>query len=324
MNLERLGRGNKVRVAVGVLVLLTVVGGAYLTLVEQEPEPVEISNAEEFEQMREDLDGHYILVDNIDVAHIDNFEPIGSPQDPFTGTLDGNGYTISNLTIDRPNESPVGLFGSVGNKPQGVIEDVGLEDVDVTGNLTVGGLVGLNQGVIWRSYVTGRVRGDEDSGGEAVGGLVGINRGVVGGSYATGEVSGDERVGGLVGVTTGMTVTGSYARGNVTGNEEVGGLVGFSDGEVRESYAAGNVTGSEGVGGLVGGHSDSANSDNSYWDINTTGQNESDGGTPLTTPEMTGSAARENMEGFDFEAAWRTTEDDYPILSWESERREAE
>jgi len=59
----------------------------------------------------------------------------------------------------------------------------------------------------------------------------------------------------------------------------------------------------------------------SYWDTQTTGQPTSDGGTGLTTSEMTGSAATNNMQGFDFTSTWKTVTnpDDYPILAFQAE-----
>jgi len=292
MNLESM-RSNKVRVAVGVLVLLAVVGGAYLVFADQESEPVEISNAEELQEIRDDLDGHYLLVDDIDLSHIDNFEPIGGR---FTGTFDGNGHTISGPTIDRPEEDHVGLFRLVADRPQqGIIKNVGLEDADVTGNSTVGALAGSNRGLIRGSYVTGKANGNEE-------------------------------IGGIVGLNFGGIVRGSYVRGNVSGNSVVGGLAGTNVGSVEESYSTSGVIGNEFTGGLVGKNRTSytpvlnpGNVTDSYWDINSTEQERSAGGTSLMTSKMTGSSARENMEGFDFEGTWRTTEDDYPRLAWQND-----
>jgi hypothetical protein len=393
MNLKRLGRGNKVRVAVGVLVVLAVVGGAYLALADDEP--VEISNAQELQQARENPGGNYVLVDDIDLSHIDNFEPIGN----FTGTFDGNGHTVSNLTIDRPGANSAGLFSTVGEDTrffglvgdEGVVRNVRLRDVNVTGNETVGGLVGVNLGTITGSYVggdvtgksrvgvavglnggevsrthtRGNVVGNESIGGLAgysnskgkiirshsevsvftediaggtdgeAGGLVGVNWGKIRNSYATGDVL--VGGGGLIGINRGV-VRGSYAMGDVkegggfvgwnigtvrssyaTGDVSGGGLVGGNNGKVETSYAVGNVTG-EMSGGLVIG-SNGGDVTNSYWDINTTGQESSAGGTGLTTSEMTGSAARENMKVFDFGETWRTTEE-YPRLAWQAEEEE--
>jgi len=367
MNIKNLRR-NKVRVAVGVLILLAVMGGAYLLL----STPTEISNAEELQQVREDLDGHYVLVDDINLSHIDNFEPIGG----FMGTFDGNGHTISGLTIDRPEMDSVGLFRTVNEDTEyfglvdnnGVIEDISLHNVNITGGENVGGLVGINRGNVNISYTEGDV-----SGSRRVGGLVGANWNEVSGSCAEVSVTGDELVGGLVGINDGFspTVAKSYATGDVAGGDpwttgslaganadEIrssyavgdvvgggGGLVGTNVGNVHSSYATGNVTGdggslvvsndgeikesyatgrvtSKNLGGLV--KESDGDVTNSYWDTNSTGQKSSAIGTQLTTSEMTGSAAREKMEGFDFGGTWRITEDDYPRLAWQDELKNSE
>ena len=54
----------------------------------------------------------------------------------------------------------------------------------------------------------------------------------------------------------------------------------------------------------------------SYWDTVTSGLTNSDGGTGLTTDEMTGEDAETNMTGFDFTSMWMIT-DNYPILQWQ-------
>jgi hypothetical protein len=371
MDLERLGRGNKVRVAVGIFVVLAVVGGGYLAFAEQEP--VGISNSQELQQMRENPSGNYVLVDDIDLSHIDNFEPIEN----FTGAFDGNGHTISNLTIDRPETDGVGLFrtvrdstrlfGLVGDK--GTVRNVRIKDANVTGfedvgglvgrnvrgtvtesylqgnvsaNRRVGGLVGLNTGIVTKSYTKGDVSASWGAGGlvginrgtvveshaevsmtgdEWIGGLVGVNADEVRNSYATGDVAGN-RGGGLVGYNIiDSTVRRSYSTGNVIGDG--GGLVAGNEGEIEESYAMGSVTGeNEDTGGLVGEFDGDVT--DSYWDVNTTGQDNSAGGAGLTTSEMTGSAARENMEGFNFGETWRSTEDDYPRLVWQDEENDAD
>jgi len=333
MNLGGFGSG-RVRVAVAALLLLAVVGGAYLAFADQEPEPVEISNAEELQQIREDLDGHYVLVEDIDMSGIDNFDPIGYTETPegattagdvvrrpFNGDFDGNGHTISNLTINRPDEVGVGLFHAVGS--EGLIKNVTLKDVNVTGGSGTGGLAGMHWGTVTETRVTGKVSG----GRLYVGGIVGYNEDPssppgdcrIRESYAKVDTKGNGHVGGITGlIGRGSVVSKSYAMGNVSGRKNVGGLVGTNLlGKTIESYATGRVYGDEDVGGLVG--TSRGDVMNSYWDINSTRQNESAGGTALTTSEMTGSAARENMEGFNFEEIWEITEGDYPCLAWQAE-----
>jgi len=281
-------------IVTAVVLLLLLCAGIGTAVAE---EPVEISNATELQDVRDDLGADYVLVDDIDLSGIENFEPIGNvtgvpdfrlnrngEQDAFTGTFDGDGHTISNLTIDRPNDDGVGLFGVVDGSTLNekvVIENVTLQNVDVSGGSRVGSLVGFNdEGEVRGSSTVGDVTGDEIVGG-LVGGLTGTGAevrdshaevdvtsdGSAGGfvadggdgdvhnSSATGDVMGDTRVGGLAGY--GSDIHDSNATGDVTGDSRVGGLVGAKPyyNEIRGSKATGNVKGEgEGtdIGGLVG------------------------------------------------------------------------
>ncbi|RJX50554.1 hypothetical protein DP106_04615 [Halonotius pteroides] len=250
------------------------------------------------------------------------FDPIGDSGSQFTGTFDGADHTISDLSIDRGGTDNIGLFGEVDG---GTIENVGVENADITGNTVVGGLVGRNFGTVTESYATGNVSGDS-----AVGGLVGYNSGTINDSYATANVSGDNYfVGGLVGQNA-ATVGESYATGNVSGSSYVGGLVGDNVGDVTESYATGNVSGTGYVGGLVGSNSGTVT--DSYWDKGTTNQSDAIGegsgsgligfgSTSDTTPapEMTGGDAPTNMSAFAFPdgaGTWHAT-NAYPALAWQ-------
>ena len=270
------------------------------------------------------------------------FDPIGGSSNAFTGTFDGNGHAISNLTIDRGSSNYVGLFGYVDS--DGTIENVGVENVDITGDNNVGGIVGFNSnGEVTKSYATGNVSGnlgvgglvgdngggdvnksyatgDVSGSGNLVGGFVGDNGGNVSESYATGDVDGDaSSVGGLVGRNFDGDVSESYATGDVSGSDKyVGGLVGYNNDDVSRSYATGDVSGNSDVGGLVGLNNGGTVSDG-YWDGDTTGQTSSAGSPDangLTTDEMQGLAATDNLAGFDFVGNWHATSG-YPALAWE-------
>ena len=200
------------------------------------------------------------------------FLPLGT----YTGTFKGNNKTISNLYINRGNQNDVGLIKDL----TGTVSGLGLRNVDVRGNLAVGGLTGNQRGgAITGCYVTGRVRG---SGSFGLGGLVGhshtgANR-RISASYSVAAVTalgsgGNFWVGGLVGWQNGGTIIASYATGavTVTGSGTKGGLVGRleSSGEVTASYATGQVTGDGTKGGLVG--STAGTVSNSYWDSDQSG-----------------------------------------------------
>ncbi|MCM1060682.1 MAG: S8 family serine peptidase [Eubacterium sp.] len=82
--------------------------------------PYQVSTPEQLDAVRNDLDANYIQVNDIDLSGFDNWEPIGEGDElgisggithPFIGEYNGNGYTISNLTISNSSRRHVGLFG---------------------------------------------------------------------------------------------------------------------------------------------------------------------------------------------------------------------
>jgi len=253
-----------------------------------------IVNWYDLHAIRANLDGSYILMNDLDSTTA-GYEELASPTanegkgweqigslfvdpfpfdivdlvDPFTGSLDGQGYEIRDLFIGRPDEEGVGLFGSVSEG--GVVENLGVANVAVTGRADVGGLVGHNSGTVSNSYCTGSVTGADRN----TGGLVGRNRGTVNNSYSTGSVTGDSMVGGLAGGNWG-TVSNSYSNGDVTGAWIVGGLVGWNhEGTVSNCYSSSSVTGGWRVGGLVGENHDGtvSNSYYSYGEVLINGRN---------------------------------------------------
>jgi hypothetical protein len=99
------------------------------------------------------------------------------------------------------------------------------------------------------------------------------------------SVAGKTRVGGLVAENQG-TLINSYATGAVSGYRQVGGLVGLNGGTVRNSYSTASVSGDRWTGGLVGYRFMYGTVSNSFWDIATSGQATSAGGTGKTTTEI--------------------------------------
>jgi hypothetical protein len=224
------------------------------------------------------------------------WEPIGTfiPQcgyGSFLGTFDGQGHEICDLYINRPDEGYVGLFGVVNGEWDGggVIKDIGVVNVTVIGDYSVGGLVGRNiRGTISNCHAIGNISGDSP-----VGGLVGYNQGPLSNCYATGNVVaggvvghvgavvGGFGIGGLVGLSEEGTIDNCYFTGTVTSYlscvEEwdflagVGSLVGVNYGTVSNSYSNAKVTGKHGVGGLVGRNLFYGTISNSYFTGSVTG-----------------------------------------------------
>ena len=125
-------------------------GSADTEIVELDPTVIPITTAEEFNSIRNDLNGTYILVQDIDLSKYTQWEPIGTVENPFKGNLYGNGHTVSGMTITRyPDTGAVGLFGC----NEGVILDVeaaGKIEMNVpnAGTAYVGGIVGWNKGTV--------------------------------------------------------------------------------------------------------------------------------------------------------------------------------
>ena len=175
------------------------------------------------------------------------WEPIGTGSSPFDGSFNGGGKTISGVYINQPKAASIGLFGFAGANSS--LKNIHVREVDVKGNGSVGGLVGVSYGTVEGCSSIGAVSG---AGGE-IGGLAGkLTRGVTG-SYAGGTVSGDGAVGGLVGYAVGNVIS-CYAASDVSGTGDmIGGVAGGIAGSVKNSYATGSVTGAgEKVGGVAG------------------------------------------------------------------------
>ncbi|PYG02695.1 filamentous hemagglutinin family protein, partial [Thioalkalivibrio sp. ALE21] len=105
-----------------------------------------ITDASELDAVRDELDADHVLGGDVDLDGFSEnagWEPVGDDDSPFTGGFDGLGNSIGNLTIDRPDEDEVGLFGHAENAS---FRHVNLEGVDLTGADYVGALVGL-----WRN-----------------------------------------------------------------------------------------------------------------------------------------------------------------------------
>ncbi|MRN53029.1 S-layer homology domain-containing protein [Paenibacillus monticola] len=265
-------------------------------------DPYQIATADQLDLVRNYLGAglYFNLTADIDLSSYTNWEPIGTVDNEFMGNMDGNGFEINNLKIDSQGHYYSGLFGF----SDGIITNMILDDIEVKGAYTVGGLVAWNYGTISNSYATGSMSGDT-----AVGGLVGINSGSISNSYATGSMDGFFYVGGLVGENYHGSISNSYATGSVSRNRYLGGLVGYNEGPISNSYATGSVIGNNDMGGLVGYNTTTIN--HSFYDSNTTGQLDTGNSTGKTTEEMQNSST---FSDWDFSEDWYMLSGQYPKL----------
>lgn len=246
-----------------------------------ENDPYLILNPIQLSQMRNFLNQsgvYFKLMANINVEEFIEDEwssqgwmPVGNSSSQFKGVLDGNGKTISGLTINRENMDFVGLFGDTeyatiknltlrgnvkgrdnvggiaGDLQYGTISNCTFEG-KIVGNSKVGGLIGYaGNGTltdcISRAEVTGA--------GNYIGGILG-NDGTLTNCIASDViVNGHDYVGGIAGQSGNMT--GCNFSGDVNGNSYVGGISGKTGSNVTSCYAVAHVNASGNqVGGLIG------------------------------------------------------------------------
>ncbi len=252
---------------------------------EEEIEWIEITNISELYAIRNNLEGNYILMNDIDMT--EDTAPGGAydtgngwvPIDDFSGTFDGNGHRIIGMQIFGEISSPAGLFGTVYG---GIIKNLGMKDVNINiaGTSSCGAIVGKisqdargNPSVISNCFVTGTL-------------------------YFTSSTY----IGGLAGYSTwGTEYYDCYNVSNVTSSEAeyCGGILGGVDhwygGErsyINRCYNVGSINAGK---GMALGESNSE-------DINTfllqgTGQ----GDIPLTETQMKN---KNFFTGFDFDNTW--------------------
>ena len=196
------------------------------------------------------LDENKNLVSKSDLTE---WEPIGARWSPYTGTFDGQGYTISGLYFNNPHSSYVGLFGCIG--ANGKISNVGVLDSYFQFSTLGGGVCGVNYGTVRDCRNTGSVR---EFG--SIGGVCGFNEkgGIIENSFNEGTVSvsgtGDnvQNVGGVSGNNNG-TIKSCYNTASVSGQVSVGGVCGFNSvGTITNCFNEGTVSGQNIVGGVCG------------------------------------------------------------------------
>ena len=201
-----------------------------------EESPYIISTVEDLNAIRDNLSAYYKLGANIDLQGVE-FEPLGA----FTGVFDGDGKTISNLTIHSEGDN-IGLFSSI----NGTVTNLYLIDIDITGNNNVGAIAGSGRTSkstkIESVYISGNITGNTN-----VGGIVGLFGNSGGPSIAS-------------------TINKCYSFSNVTGNTSVGGVIGSNynvqTDQTRANnsvsivfsnlFIGGKIEGISQVGGLIG------------------------------------------------------------------------
>jgi hypothetical protein len=215
------------------------------------------------------------------------FNPIGNNINvSFQGSYDGQGYKIDGLTINRPTEDFIGLFG----KNDGTIQNIQVSNANIIGQFDVGAIVGYNEGTINESFSLGSVSGLAN-----VGGFSGENDGAISNCYSGANVTGEERVGGFIGYN------------------------GHFGGNISKCYSFGSVTGTVANFGGFCGDNDEDIIDCFYDEVAST-QSDEGKGEPRSEEHLQDQALFATA-GWDFSTIWKMgqcSNNDYPVLDWQT------
>ncbi len=223
-----------------------------------ELDPYIITTCDQLQEMSTAVDADYELGNNIDCSE-ESFTSVGTVGDPFTGSLDGTGYTISNLDIDGTDE--IGLFGYTSGA---VFKSFRIANSSVSGNSAVGMLAGNLAGGIILDVTADNNTLTVATGG--VGGLIAISSGTLNMNNSSSTNSnliagnGQAYVGGLIARIQGdNSIDNSYATGAINGTNlsYAGGLVGAvlsGNPTISKTYSSMDFSSSGTYnGGLIGG-----------------------------------------------------------------------
>ncbi len=272
-----------------------------------------VNNVSQLQKINENLSGYYALGRDIDATETVSWNQGagGLPRDiwnynkgfiplafnevkQFSGKLDGLNHVISNLYINRPIGSKIGLFSS----SSGEIKNLGLINVNITGNDSVGAIAGHNNGNIHNVFVTGSVSinvkpGYSEISPNSAGGIAGKN--------------------GLMG-----EIKNAYSLATVAGSffsSGLGGISGTNDGKIDSVYALWNNS-KNGITGMNSGQVT-----NAYYTTDGKGQTDAlvydpgNGSSYAENGQLSASALKNAKLNFDFDETW-TRYDGYtfPLL----------
>ena len=306
--------------------------------------PYIITTAAQLDEIRNNCSAYYKLGNNIDLtAYLADggaghtkwgtagWDPINKDDTTyFSGGLDGAGYKITGLWINRPSTNGIGLFSFFG----GIVQNLGIEIAmdGIIGNENVGALAGFGMGNVTNCYISGAVKGNNH-----VGGIAGIFAiGSIANCFSTGSINtiaGD--VGGIIGFF--------YVSGNISNcystciiNGSGGGIVGDCNAGSQKTIAncvALNPSvvssySSDGIGRIVGYFNDIVISNN--WARNdmvvtatgtnktlNKGSNTKDGADCVAIPTASWwTTAAPNGPGWD-SSVWYFANGQLPILQWQ-------
>ncbi|WP_312339091.1 hypothetical protein [Anaerospora hongkongensis] len=185
-------------------------------------DPYIIEDAADLDAIRTKPAGYFKLKNNINLDVAPYNSAGWTPIPNLTGQLDGDGYVIKYLKINSPTISILGLIANL----SGAVKDLGVVNVDITGNEKVGAIAGrffANSASIARCYSTGSIKAKNIAGG-LVGDINQLNVTLIQDSRSsTNIVIEEDFAGGIAGYVTSPFATNKnkvyncFYNGNITG-----------------------------------------------------------------------------------------------------------
>ncbi len=221
--------------------------------------PYKISSIGDFQQIQNDLTAHYVLTNDIDAGDY-IFKPITDDSKSFTGSIDGNGFTIRNLTIGEDSNYGA-LFGNFGEGA--TIRNINFENATILLSETAS-YAGLFAGQSIETKIENvHVYGLKTTGNPpyaSFGGFVGraaLHTQVTNCSIENADINLPENtVGGFLGeALTGSSVTACKFSGKINGGSPVGGIIGSTgtgDEEVINCHVDADIIAKNSAGGIIG------------------------------------------------------------------------
>jgi hypothetical protein len=298
--------------------------------------------------MNTNLFANYTLINDIDCSNTTSwnllfepdyfagFTPIGQGEDnPFSGSLNGQGHTIYDLYINRllgfeMENVPTALFSTISHSN---ITNVHLEDVIIISGLgitsTLAGLAHYSNIVNCSSTNSSLYISDETTVnvGDGVGGMAGnIHSSNISNSFFEGSIQAGYSyvIGGMVGVVISSFVDNSYSLGEIYGHNTLGGFIGETfDSKINNSYSSVSLTLQDPddpniEGGSMGGFISSSSSiiTASYYDSNISNQSDIGKGEPKTTEQL---KELSTFTGWSILPTANDINNGYPYLAWQAD-----
>lgn len=292
-----------------------------------------IATAEDLLNIKLNTEGDYKLTADIDMSGV-SFTPLPD----FTGSLDGQGHVIRNLTFNNANQDQAALFSTIHGA---TIKNLGIEGANIVGNANAAAIVGRACGgtiqscYVANSYIEGRDHVGSITGDMNVNDNVGVT---------ISDCLSDARlktrsyqVGGLVGVTNGGTIQNCYFSGTIDGNESCSaGIISLLDSDDHLTTVQNNLSAAshiykgsqDRIIGTAGRNVTLTNNyavaSMNYGSRGATFSGTSDAaGSNGETVEYATAKTRDfyvNTLGWDFDNTWKFLEGAegkmYPVLSW--------